>query len=183
MIQLLKIIFFYYWHICRLKTSPEHTPHSWLIMLLGLVLLALVLTVQWHFSELSFSTHLSLCFLVGMNLIIAFIIYTYAILLMRRLDKRFVQTITCLLFAYSIIHVLALPLFIFDDYLVDVNLRNPVFLFIGVIYLFITIGMSIWQFVVTAHIYKYALDASPIQSVLAAFGLVAVTILTLSFWR
>lgn len=51
------------------------------------------------------------------------------------------------------------------------------------IYLFITLGLSIWQFVITAHIYKFALGTTPVKSVLAAFGLVAVNILTISFWR
>ena len=57
------------------------------------------------------------------------------------------------------------------------------FLAILTIYLFVTLGLSIWQFIVTAHIYKFALNTTPIQSVLAAFGLVAVNVLTLSFWR
>jgi len=56
-------------------------------------------------------------------------------------------------------------------------------LVIGVFYLFITLGLSVWQLVVTAHIYKYALNTTSIQSVLAAFGLIAVNVLTVSFWR
>ena len=76
----------------------------------------------------------------------------------------------------------AMPLFLISPYLTPHSLKNPIFLLIGVFYLLSTLGISVWQFVVTAHIYKKALNITPIQSVLTAFGLVAVTVLILSFW-
>ena len=121
--------------------------------------------------------------IASLSLVFSFIIYTVALLFFKGLKTRAVQTVTSLLYVHCIIHLLALPLFIVDPYLTQANLKNPVVLFIGVFYLFVTLGLSIWQFIVTAHVYKFALNCTPIQSVLAAFGLVAVNVLTLSFWR
>jgi len=44
-----------------------------------------------------------------------------------------------------------------------------------------SIGLSIWQLIIVAHIYKNALNVSAVQSAMAAIGLMAVNILTLSF--
>lgn len=90
------------------------------------------------------------------------------------------QTATSLYCISIIIHILVIPLLIIAPYLSLANLRNPLFLFIGILYLFLSLGLSVWQFVITAYIYKFALNITAIQSALAAFGLIAVNILTIS---
>ncbi len=179
----IKKLFSYYWNICLFKDSPENTPYSLILLFIGLVLFTSIMSVQWSFSDFDFSNDLLLVFIAGLSLALSFIIYTAMILFLKGLKVRIVQTSTSLLFVHSIIHLLAMPLFIVDPYLTHVNLKNPIFLLIGVLYLFVTLGLSIWQFIVTAHVYKFALNTTPTQSVLAAFGLVAVNVLTLSFWR
>lgn len=181
--KLLKQLLSNYWRICLLQESPENSPYS--IELLGFTLFVFisVIALQWRFSDYNFSSSLIQSLVVGCSLALSFMLYTAALLFLKKLKSRLIQTISCLLFIFSIIHILAFPLIVIESYLTPGNLKNPFFLFIGVLYLFITLGLSIWQFIVTVHIYKFALNLSPIQSVLAAFGLVAVNVLTLSFWR
>ncbi|HAT8179693.1 TPA: hypothetical protein JA361_09565 [Legionella pneumophila] len=179
----LKLLFSYYWRLSLLKETPENSPYSVFLLVIMCILFSIIMLIQWDIAELDFSRDWLLSLMMATSLILSFIFYTYAILKFQNLASRLVQTSTCLLSAYIIIHVLATPLFLIDTYLSAENLKNPIFLFIGMIYLFITLGLSIWQFVITAHIYKFALGTTPVKSVLAAFGLVAVNILTISFWR
>lgn len=181
--NILKQIFSYYWNVSLLKEGPENTPYSLPLMFIAILFLALIMTIQWSFSDFDFSNDLLLVFATALSLVFSFVVYTAVILYFKRLKNRLVQTLTCLLFAHGIVHFLAIPLFIIDPYLNHTNLKNPIFLLIAVLYLFITLGLSVWQFIITAHVYKHALSTTPIQSVFAAFGLIAVNILTLSFWR
>lgn len=180
---MIKQLVSYFWQLSVLNEKPENSPYSPALMILSGVLLSIVMIMQWNFSDLDISGDIGIVLLTALSLTLSFIIYTYALLYFRGFKTRLVQTVTCLFFAHIIIHVLAFPLFALDPYLSHANLKKPLLLFIGVIYLFITLGLSIWQFVITAHIYKYALNTTAVQSVLAAFGLVAVNILTVSFWR
>ena len=180
---MIKQLFFYYWRICLLKESPENSPYSRIFLALSAILLAFVLVIQWQFSDVLFADDLLTTLMAALSLIVSYVIYNSIILFFRGLSLRLVQTLTCLFSTRIIIHILACPLLLVDPYLSHANLKNPHLLFVAVIYLFITLGLSIWQFVITAHIYKYALSTSAIQSVLAAFGLLAVNILTVSFWR
>lgn len=179
---IIKQLFFCYWNLSLLKNSPENTPYSMPLLVFSAVLLSVLLSIQWSYSSFVFADDLLLVFCASVSLVCSYFIYTAAILFFKNLKARLVQTLTSLLFTQSVVHVLAMPLFIIDPYLTQNNLKNPVFLFIAVLYLFATIGFSIWQFIITAHIYKYALNTTPVQSVFAAFGLIAVNILTLSFW-
>jgi hypothetical protein len=181
--RIIKQLLSSYWNICLLKESPENSPYSIELFFIGIALFSSVMSLQWSFSDFNFANNLLLLVIAGLSLVFSFIIYTAALLFLKGLKTRIIQTVTSLLYVHFIIHVLALPLFIVDPYLTHVSLKNPIFLFIGVLYLFVTLGLSIWQFIVTAHIYKFALNTTPIQSVLAAFGLIAVNVLTLSFWR
>lgn len=181
--SMMKRLFLSYWNVGLLKESPANTPYSLLLLLSGMLFLNCIMVIQWRFSDFEVATNLMLLSFAGISLVSSFVIYTAGLLYFKGLKARLLQTATTLLFVHSIIHIMAMPLFLIDPYLSHANLKNPLFLFIGVLYLFVTLGLSIWQFVVTAHIYKCALNTTLTQSVLAAFGLVAVNVLTLSFWR
>ena len=180
---MIKNIIFFYWQLVLLKETPENTPYSLLLMVLSAILLVGIMIGQWTLSNLDFSKDLGYTSLIAISLVISFVVYTQLILFLKGLSTRLVQTVTCLLWAHIIIHLIAIPLFILDPFLVQAQVKNPLLLVIGVFYLLITLGLSVWQLVVTAHIYKYALNTTSIQSVLAAFGLIAVNVLTVSFWR
>ncbi|MBL7478992.1 hypothetical protein [Legionella bononiensis] len=180
---MLASLFLVYWKLIRFQETPDNTPYSHFLLGISILFLTLVMTLQWRFSEFEFSDDLLLTTLIAVSLVFSFVLYTYAILYFRGLGSRWVQTVTCLCTSHAIIHLLASPLFLVDPYLEHTSLKNPLVLFIAVIYLFVTLGLSVWQFVITAYIYKSAMDSTNVQSVLAAFGLIAVNVLTVSFWR
>ncbi|KTD41519.1 hypothetical protein [Legionella parisiensis] len=177
---MLHLIFDRYWDICLLKESPENTPYSITRMILSAFLLVILMTIEWDYSYFNSSEDLINNLYISVCLIISYIVYTYLALFFKGLPARLVQTVTSLYCINIIIHILVIPLLIIAPYLSLVNLRSPLFLFIGILYLFLSLGLSVWQFVITAHIYKFALNITAIQSVLAAFGLIAVNILTIS---
>lgn len=180
---MIKQLFYTYWKVAVFQETPDNTPYSRFLLGLSALLFVLIMVVQWELSGLELSDEISIVFLIAVSLALSFIVFTYGLLFARGLVSRWVQTATCLYFTHLIVHFMAFPLFILDPLLADANLKNPLLLLVGVVYLFITVGLSIWQFLVTAHIYKHALNTTTVQSVLAAFGLIAVNILTVSFWR
>ncbi|KTC90079.1 hypothetical protein OQJ18_05635 [Fluoribacter dumoffii] len=177
---MLQLIFDRYWDICLLKESPENTPYSISRMVLSGILLALLMTIEWDYSNLNSSEDLINNAYISICLMISYVIYTYFVLYFRGVTSRLVQTVTTLYFINIIIHILVIPLLILAPYLSQIHLKNPLLMFIGIIYLFLSLGLTIWQFVITAHVYKYALDSTAIKSVFAAFGLIAVNVLTVS---
>lgn len=169
-----------YWQICLLKESPENTPYSIIRIFLSGIALALIMVIEWNYTYYKSSTDIGWLLVVSSCLLCSYVIYTYIVLFLKGLTARLVQTLTALFYTSIIIHVLVAPLIFFSPYLVQIHIKNPLLLFLGVLYLFLSIGLSVWQFVITAHIYKFALNITPIQSVLAAFGLIAVNVLTVS---
>lgn len=180
---MIKQLLIYYWQLSLFREKPDNTPYSQVLMGLSAIILGVIMIIQWNFSDFDFSDDLLKTSLTAASLILSYIAYTYMALFLRGLGSRWIQTVTCLFSTHIIIHVLASPLIIIAPYLNQTSLKNPLLLFVGVVYLFLTLGLSVWQFVITAHIYKYALNTSAIQSVLAAFGLIAANILIVSFWR
>lgn len=171
-----------YWHLVLLKNNPEDTSYSPALCTLGLLSLVLVLTGQWRFSNFDFSNDLLLVFCVALSLVFSIMVYTGVLLFLRGLKARWIQTLSSLSYTQSIIHLLSMPLLLLEPYVSALEMRNSWSLFIGIAYLLLVFLLSLWQFVVTSHIYKHALGATSIQGVLAAFGLMAANILTLSFW-
>ncbi|STY29089.1 Uncharacterised protein [Legionella wadsworthii] len=177
---MLHLIFDCYWDICLLKESPENTAYSSPRMILCGILLALLMTMEWDYSSITSSEEMVNNLIISISIIISCILYTYLLLYIKGLTQRLVQTVTSLYIINIIIHILVLPLLIISPYLSLFNLKNPFILFLGIIYLFLSLGLSVWQFIITAHIYKFALNATAIQSVFAAFGSIAVNILIIS---
>ncbi|KTD60663.1 hypothetical protein Lsan_1954 [Legionella santicrucis] len=177
---MLHFIFDRYWDICLLKESPENTPYSISRMVLSGFFLALLIMIEWSVTSFKSSNGMVNSALISFCLIISDVIYTYLVLSFKGLAARLVQVVTSLFFINIIIHILVIPLLLIAPYLSQIHLRNPLFLFLGIIYLFLSLGLSVWQFVITANIYKFALNLTMIQAVLTTFGLVAVNILTVS---
>lgn len=171
-----------YWRVALLKESPANTPYAPVLMLLSALFFMMVMIYQWSNSNLGLTNDFAYSVLIALSLITSFVVYSFALLAVKGLSSRLVQTVTTLFLTHSLIHLCAVPLFIFDPYLVKVEEKKPLLLLIGMIYLLVTLALSVWQFAVTACIYKNALQINMIQAVLAAFGLVAINILTISFW-
>lgn len=171
-----------YWRLALLKETPANTPHSPVLMILSALLFMMVMIYQWSHSSLAFAKDFAYSVIIALSLAASFVVYSYAILAVKGLLSRLVQTVTSLFVVHSLIHLCAVPLFLFDPYLANVQEKTPLILLIGMIYLLITLALSIWQFAVTAHIYKHALNINFMRALLAALGLVAINILTISFW-
>lgn len=169
-----------YWDVCLLKESPENTPYSITRIFLSGIILVLIMVIEWSYSSFSSREDTGTNLLIATVLVISYLFYTYIILFLKGHTLRLVQTVTTLFYTSIIIHIFVAPLLFIAPYLSQLPLKNPLLLFVAVIYLFLSIGLSVWQFVITAHIYKCALNIPAIQSVLAAFGLIAVNILTIS---
>ncbi|QEY52166.1 hypothetical protein [Legionella longbeachae] len=174
------LIFDSYWDICLLKESPENTPYSVSRLVLSGFFLALLIMTEWNVTSFNSSDDMTNTALISCCLIGSDVIYTYLVLSFKGLATRFVQVLTSLFIINIIIHILVVPLLLIAPYLSQVHSRNPLFLFLGIIYLFLNLGLSVWQFVITANIYKFALNVTMIQALLTTFGLVAVNILTVS---
>ncbi|TAL62363.1 MAG: hypothetical protein EPN84_06610 [Legionella sp.] len=176
-------IILYFWQLSLCRENPKNSPYSLGLMLFCGFLLLILLVMQWWLSDFEISADLLFVNLAAFCLLVSYVLYTYALLAFRNIASRAVQTITCLFATHTIVHLFAMPLILTAPFLNRFNLENPLLLLLAVVYLMATLGLSIWQFIITAHIYKDALDCNPVQSVLAAFGLIAVNILTLTFWR
>ncbi len=98
-----------------------------------------------------------------------------------RLRDRFVQTLTCVLAGHMIVHLFAFPLLAITPWLAGMQIAQPLALLIGVLYLILTLVLTVWQFMITVHIYKHALGIEYFPAVLASLGLLAANILVVSF--
>lgn len=172
-----------YWRLAVFADTPEHTPYSPMLMAFAALMFSILIILQWQLGEPKalFSFYTSI--FAAISLILSYWIYSYVLLKIHRHTGRLIQTLTCLWFCHFIIHLIALPLFLLAPFLASADMKNPIYLMIGVLYLFVTLGLSIWQFLITAHIYRFALNISSFQSLLASIGLLALNILTVSLWR
>lgn len=172
-----------YWDVCVFKETPANTPHS--LFLLGIMafFFLLLLVAQWMIADVEGIFTLGLSVLAGGALLVSYGLYTCALLMAYHLPHRIVQTLTCLLAGHAIVHLLAFPLLLATPWIAESTLVQSLALLVGVIYLVLTLILTIWQFMVTVHIYKHALGVDYFSAVLASFGLLACNILMVSFWR
>ncbi|ARG99750.1 hypothetical protein [Legionella micdadei] len=172
-----------YWQVAILKKSPENTPYSPFLLGLIAVLFFLLIILQWYLADFKQAFNPFISILAGLSLLCSYFGYTYAILKIYRKTNRSLQTLTALLFCHAIVHFFAFPLLIMTPLLISGDMSQVLGLFLGIVYLVITLLLTIWQFLVTIHIYKQALEVDYVGGVLASFGLLACNILTVSFWQ
>lgn len=172
-----------YWQVAVLKESPENTPYSLLFLIIVSFLFFLLIITQWYFADLKQEFNLAISALAGVTLLCSYFVYTYVLLKIYRKVNRVLQTLTALLMTHMIVHFFAFPLLFATPMLMKANLNPGITLFVGMIYLILTIVLTIWQFLVTIHIYKNALEVDYLSGLLASFGLLACNILTVSIWQ
>ena len=172
-----------YWQVSIFKETPANTPYSWLLLGLTALFFYLLIVLQWMIADVEQLFILSTSLLAGGTLLASYGLYTGALLLAFRVSGRFVQTLTCLLAGHTIVHLFAFPLLLVTPWLAETTIIQPLALLVGVIYLILTLMLTVWQFMVTVHIYKHALAINYLPAVLASFGLLASNILIVSFWR
>ena len=172
-----------YWQVCLFKEKPENTPYSPLLLGVVASIYYVLNVVQWSLLDADrlFSVEMSL--LVGATFIASDTIYTWALLYVSKKSNRMVQSLTCLLAGHAMVHLCAFPLLIIAPWLFETPLIQPIAWLIGILYLVVTLGLTIWQFMVTVYIYKHALAVDYLPATLAGLGLLACNILMVSFWR
>lgn len=172
-----------YWQVSIFQETPANTPYSLLLMGLVTVFFYVLIVLQWTIADVEELFTFTTSLLAAATLLASYIAYTYILLLLFRLSSRFVQTLACLLAGHTIVHLFAFPLLLLAPWFADEKMIQPLALFVAVIYLILTFVFTIWQFMITVHIYKHALGIEYFPAVLASFGLIACNILVVSFWR
>ncbi|HHF7345897.1 TPA: hypothetical protein ACPSKE_002235 [Legionella feeleii] len=175
------MLFKRYWRVCIFKETPANTPYShFLLGLVSFLFLALII-LQWYITDVQKEFKLITSIFAGLSLLCSYFIYTFVLLKVYRKTNRFAQTLTALLVSHLIVHIFAMPLLLVAP--IFNSTINPTFvLFFGILYLILTLVLTVWQFLITAHIYKHALEVDNLASILASVGLLACNILTVSFW-
>ena len=149
---------------------------------MSLVFFSLIV-VQWMITDVNQQLTFGSALIVAVTLVLSYVLYTWILLSLFRLKTRFVQTVTCLFAGHSAVHLVAFPLLLIMPLLIGVQNASLLTSLVGILYLVLTLVLAIWQFMVSAFIYKHALGVPYFSAVLASFGLLAFNILTVSFWR
>ncbi|MBA2655481.1 MAG: hypothetical protein H0U70_00660 [Tatlockia sp.] len=172
-----------YWYVTILKESPENTPYSPILMAFASFLYFFLIILQWYFADTKSSFNLPTSILAALTLLCSYFVYTFLLLKIYRKANRALQTLTSLLTSHIIVHLFAFPLLIITPFLSRADLKQGALFIVGVLYLFLTLILTLWQFIVTTYIYKQSLELENFSAVLASFGLLACNILTVSFWQ
>lgn len=172
-----------YWLVTILKESPANTPYSPVIMVFAAFWFFMVIIFQWYLADIKQQFTFANSILAALTLLCSYFIYTFLILKINRKVNRALQTLTCLLVSHTIIHFFAFPLLLAAPLLAKANLAQAVLVSIGMVYILLTLSLTLWQFIVTIYIYKKSLDLDSLAATLAGFGLLACNFLTVSFWH
>ena len=172
-----------YWLVALLKESPENTPYSPLLMVMISFLFFILILLQWYMADIRQRFNLAISILAALTLLYSYFVYTFAVLKIYRKAHRILQTLTSLLAGHMIVHLFAFPLLLATPLLVSSDVNQGILLFIAIVYLLLTLILTFWQFMVTIHIYKQALELDYLSAILASFGLLACNILTVSIWQ
>lgn len=172
-----------YWQVALLKESPENTPYSLLLLMIASFLFFSLIILQWQFADLKQAFNIATSILAAISLLLSYFVFTYLLLKINRKANRVLQTLTSLLICHSIIHFFAFPLLIATPMFSNGGINQALLLLISIVYLILTLVLTGWQFLVTIHIYRRALESDNLTAVLASFGLLACNILTVSFWQ
>ena len=172
-----------YWHVSLFKESPANTPYS--LLLLGLVtgVFFILVVLQWMMADIATHFTFSTALLAGSSLILSYGLFTFGLLSARHVSNRTVQSLTCLFAGHTLIHLVASPLLFIAPWLAEAKLAPELALLLGVMYLLFTIVLTLWQVMISTHIYKHALSIAYFPAVLASFGLIACNILMVSLWQ
>lgn len=172
-----------YWQVALFKETPDNTPYSPLFLCIIAIFYFSLVFVQWLLVDIENQFTLLGTLFAAIALVLSYALYTFALLYAYKLANRTVQTLTCLLVCHTIVHLLALPLIIIVPLLTTGNFPQLIGILIGVMYLLAVLLLTIWQFMLSAYIYKQALSIDYLGAAMASFGLLATNILIVSLWR
>ncbi len=171
-----------YWDVSCFKETPDNTPYSLLLLLLVACCFLLLVVMQWMLADVEGLFTFSTALLAGFTLLLSYGLYTLGLLYVFKVSNRTVQGLTCLLAGHALVHLFAFPLLLLAPLFAVAQMPALLAFILGVIYLVLTLALTIWQLMVSVHIYKHALSIAYFPAVLASLGLVACNILMVSLW-
>jgi len=171
-----------YWRVCVFKDTPANTPYSSFLLVFVAALFFLCVLLQWFFFNSMSQVNFNDILIIGLILVTSYVFYTILLLFLFHKSARMVQTLTCLLACHTIVHAVALPLLWMMSLLNVSNSPGLLSFVLGVFYLVLSLLLSVWQFMITAHIYKHALMIKTFAAFLASLGLLGANLLMVSFW-
>ncbi len=171
-----------YWNVSVLREKPENTPHS--LFLFAFVVFAFfsLIVLQWMMTDVSQQLSFGVALMIAGSLVMSYVTYVWVLLRLFRLQSRFLQSLTCIFAGHTAVHLVAFPLLLIMPVFLKMPGLSTVSPFIGVLYLALTLILAVWQFMISAYIFKHALTSSWLSASLSSFGLLACNILTISFW-
>ncbi len=146
-------------------------------------LFCLLIMAQWQLVDYEKQFKFDANLFGSLSLVVSYVVYTYLLLKVFNLASRAVQTMTCIFAGHIIIHLLAFPLILMALLLVSGSISQGLATIMTIIYLLLTLILTAWQFMLSAYVYKEALQVNYLPAILASIGLLAANILVVSFWR
>lgn len=172
-----------YWQVCLFSRTPADTPHSRFLLVTVLFFFMAVMLLQWGLIDPAERITVVQTLVAALALVISYGLYTFLLLKALKLENRFLQTLTCLYACHLIVHLFAFPLlFVTPTVGTEPEMQSWSVLLV-MVYLFIALGLTIWQFLLSVYIYKEALSTQYFSAVLASVGLLAANMLLVSFGR
>ncbi len=171
-----------YWQVSLFRETPANTPYSPLLLVAIAVCFLVLITTQWIIADVKNEVTLARALFEGTALVLSYVIYTYLLLSIFKKNNRLVQTLSCLFAGHAIVHLCASPLLFAMPILAAEKTNPSLGLVFAVVYLILTLLLTVWQFMLTAYIYKHALEIEYLPAVFASLGLLAANILIISIW-
>ena len=168
----MKALIMLFWRIATFRAGPQAIPYS-VPLCIGFLFLNTVLA--WlHFTQAKLNIDPAL---LAILLMLATLVFTYLVLLIRSVTKRFVQTVTAIVGLNFLINLATTPLLLIPLYLIKQQYPQLLHAIISFIYIVIVIMINVWVIMINAFIYSEALSLSLLTGLLAAIGLLGINIL------
>lgn len=160
------------WDLCLLRKGPQDFPYSIVLFVFVLLINALIsfLLLVWQYTLRNSLLQIALMLLLTTA-------FTQVVLRLKNKETRFIQTTTALFASSTVISLLAFPLWLFQFYFLKDAEQNLLNALLGLIFLAVFIGLNIWVLIVTAHIFKSALEIPFFAGLLVTFGFVGIHVL------
>ncbi len=169
-----------YWQVSLLKRTPADTVYSPLLLGLSACFYFLLIACQWLMSDVELNFQITKALTIATALTGSYLVYTFFLLRLFHVANRTVQTLTSLFMVHVLIHLFAVPLLVLNPLLLKTNTEQMLAPFLGVLYLFMTFILTLWQLLSVTFIYKHALSKEYLNGFLASLGLLACNVLSVS---
>jgi hypothetical protein len=145
--------------LCLFQAKPQDFPYSQAWMLIAAVVLSTGIYVSYPVQEQS-SVAIAWISIVH---VLAYGFSIWAVLRIREIPERFVQTLTSILGTSAVLQLVTWP---FVNWLVKVQSTPD-----AQVPLLIIFGIGIWTFAIAVHINRHAMEVTIGQSILITLGI------------